>query len=196
VSVEFLRKVEGCWEVKPKGHPRQACLSFLVAFILAAMAVLLLVNHVAHWRHRIPDEGWLMWLLIASGWALAVSFGNWDNRANAISWNNEAIYLRQLSPWGRFVSKFARIPYDYIESVQQRGKPPREPTLLNLIEIVLRRADRVPKRHFFVDPNYFDASSLIVFFEDLRKKAPQLTHGECGEQFDKALIQLQRKLRL
>jgi hypothetical protein len=190
VSVDFVSKVDGCWEVKPKWHPRQVFLTCLITFILAAMAVFLLVNHVAHWGHRIPDEGWLIWLVLAGGWALVISFGNWDNRANAIAWDNAAIYMRQKSQWGRGFSKFARIPYESIESVQPRGKPPHEPTLLDLIEIVLRRADRVPKRHFFVDPNYFDASSLTVFFDDLRKKAPQLMQGEHGEQFDKALSRL------
>lgn len=132
MSVEYFRQVEGCWEVEPKWHPRMVFLTFLWVTIVTGMAVFILVNHLAHWGHRIPDEGWLVLLAIIGLWLFATAFGVWDNRGNAVRWDNDAIYVRQCSQWGRGFSRFARIPYGAVESIERRGKPPHEPRTARL----------------------------------------------------------------
>jgi hypothetical protein len=67
--------------------------------------------------------------------------------------------------------------------------PPKYP----LLEVDARSHQGGPP--LFIDLNYFTASSLMVFINDLRDRLPQLSEGKQGKAVDGLLKVLARHTR-
>jgi hypothetical protein len=113
----------------------------------------------------------------------------WSDRGYAVSWDNHSVYLREYG--GRFLFRrhpFAGIALRDIRGIKflppPRGVPPKYP----LLQIDARSHTEGPP--LFVDPNYFKASSLTVFINELRRRLPQLSDGKQSKAIDCLLKRL------
>jgi len=180
MSIGYVARPEGCWEVGHALHPQTAFMIFFPGTILAVLAIALLFSS----KHIDPS----MWEGLAAVVGLgvvAVGFDMWTGFGHSIQWDNSAVYIRQIhAEWGRFRQKFARLEYDDIEGIKSVGWPRGVPPRFPLIEVVVKKTVRLPKKHFVIDPNYLNRPSLAVFFDDLRQKAPQVNVGASGALLD------------
>ena len=110
----------------------------------------------------------------------------WSDFGCAISWDNDAVYVRQYG--GRFFMKrhpYASVPYSDIRGITlhppPRGVPPKYP----LLEI--DAPSHVGGPPLFIDPNYFTAASLGSFLNDLRARLPELREGMQGAAVERLL---------
>ena len=107
---------------------------------------------------------------------MVIGIGLWLDFGNAITWDNDAVYVRQGGSRLFFRRHpFASIPFNDIQGVvlhpPPRGVPPKYP----LLEIEAPTHANGPP--LFIDPNYFKASSLVMLVHDLRERVPEMQSG-------------------
>ena len=144
---------------------------FVPGLILCCMLVLLLASS----RLQAAHAGSLL-VATAIVDAVVVCSLAWSDWGYAISWDNDSVYMRQYG--GRFLFRrhsFISVPFSDIHGIILHPPPRGVPTKYPLLELDTRSREHGPP--LFIDPNYFKASSLAMFVNDLRERVPEMQRG-------------------
>jgi hypothetical protein len=166
-----MSQLPGYWRLDHKLHPQTAFMIFVPGAVIVGGILLLAFSHApGKWG---GIEGGLATFGIG---VVAISFGLYSNFGNTVSWDNDAVHVRQGGSRLFFRRHpFACVPFadirGFVLHPPPRGVPPKFP----LLEIdAPGHADGPP---LFIDPNYFKASSLAIFVNDLREHVPEMRSG-------------------
>jgi hypothetical protein len=162
---------------------------FLPGFILLGMLILLLFSPRLQAAHA--GKGLAAVFGIDSA---VVLFLLWLNRGHLVAWDNARVFVRQPDT-DLFLRRhpIASVPFEDIRGIIFRAPPRGIPPKFPLLELdAPLHAEGSP---LLIDPNYFTASSLTMFINDLRQRLPQLREGKQAKSIDGLLKILARQTR-
>ncbi len=123
---------------------------------------------------------------------LATVFSFWTNKGHVVSWDAETVFVRQPDSTvllQRF--PFAKVPFVDIRDLNFLPPPRGVPPAFPLLELDAPGHENGPP--LTIDPNYFTASSLMAFVEELTKRRPEMLEGKQGKAVANLLRILERR---
>jgi len=176
-----MSDIPGCWRLDHKLHPRTGFMIFFPAICLIAVTLPgFFSDSPNRWGGMEGIAGAALLDLAVVVFLLWLDFGN------AVAWDNDTVYVRQAGG-GLFFRRhpFAAVPFADMHGLilhpSPRGVPPKFPLL------ELDAPDHQDGPSLFIDPNYFKASSLAMFVNDLRERVPEMQSGPQAKVADHLL---------
>jgi len=184
-----MSDIPGCWRLDHKLHPRTGFMIFFPAICLIAVTLPgFFSDSPNRWGGMEGIAGAALLDLAVVVFLLWLDFGN------AVAWDNDTVYVRQAGERLFFRRQpFACVPFadirGFVLHPPPRGVPPKYP----LLEIDAPTHANGPP--LFIDPNYFKASSLAMFVEDLRVRVPEIQRGSQAKVAERLLKVFTPKVR-